>query len=139
MSGRISTTTPATRKRARLRFLQVRTFFGYISAKSNWMIFRLINASDPCWTRSNVEMATGVFPQIDGIGICSFHHGASVVKHSVHSCQLNDVWAFCVTCSCTRSCTLYLVFSDVGHKKPPHPHPLRFFPSTKFSTNGKML
>ena len=33
-----------------LRYLQVRTFFGYISAKSNWMIFRLINASDPCWT-----------------------------------------------------------------------------------------
>ena len=96
------------------------------------MIFRLINASDPCWTRSNVEMATGVFPQTDGIGICSFHHGASVVKHSVHSCQLNDVWAF-VTLVLGVVLVLYLVLA----KKPP-PHPLRFFPSTKFSTNGKL-
>ena len=95
-----------------LRYLQVRTFFGYISAKSNWMIFRLINASDPCWTRSNVEMATGVFPQTDGIGICSFHHGASVVKHSVHSCQLNDVWAF-VTIVFGVVLVLYLVLATM--------------------------
>ena len=76
------------------------------------MIFRLINASDPCWTRSNVEMATGVFPQTDGIGICSFHHGASVVKHSVHSCQLNDVWAF-VTIVFGVVLVLYLVLATM--------------------------